>query len=301
MPEEGALQALDIEDGRERWNFVTPALLWRDSLTVTLDSVLLSGGDGRLLALSTRYGLSDWEIYLDGEVNTPPLVDRYVIFAVTNAVAPEQQSSLYALNASTGATLWHFQTPATALTSPARGGDLVYVSGTSDETQWLYAISATEGTLQWERPLTQPVRTLYANDTILAALFADGRLMTYAGDSGEILWELPLPNSTLGLHGTDQHLIIWDETSIAALELASGKEIWRRATPDRQSAPLLRQDEVYYLAHSGELIALQLQDGEEIWRYGTGVAAPRQINIQKPWLFISDAQGRVYAFGEATP
>ncbi len=300
LPQTGALQAFDLQTGEERWQLETPAHLWRESLTTTLDSVLLAGAQGRLLALGTRRGVTEWEIALEGEVQRAPLVDRYVIFAAANAAPPNVGGVLYALNAANGETLWRFDLPGAAIDTPVRASDLVLFSAAQGNSHWLYALGAADGVLRWRVALKQPPTTLVATRAAVLTLTTEA-LRAFDLAAGETLWENTPPEGTKGVIGAGEIVITWGEGEINAWVADDGQQQWNFPLSNLHAPPLLRRDQLFALTADGELLAIDVQTGQAVGRFATGIIAPDTLSIQGAWVLLSDVEGSVYALQAEKP
>ena len=228
---ESEIQAFELEAGELRWDFKTPARLWPNSLSNTLEDVLLAGENGRLIAMTTLSGLGEWEISLDGEVIHHPLIDRYVVFAATSAMntSGDQIAELVAINASTGKILWKYPTSNSELVTPARGGDLVYIGGNNGDAACLYAVGAAEGELRWKVDITQGIiKAIYANDSVVVILDQQGTLTAIDATSGSHLWQQEFVASVSWLTGTENLLIFEDSSSIHARDILTGEALWEK-------------------------------------------------------------------------
>ena len=293
MHGENEIQAFESESGEGRWQFETPAKLWSNSLSNTLDDVLVAGENGRLIAMTTRSGLGEWENSLDGEVLHPPLVDRYVVFAATSAVesAEDQKAELLAINASTGKILWRYPTTNSKLVTPARGSDYVYMGGNDDDTMRLYALGAADGELRWKYEVAAgTIEAIYASDQ-------QGSLTAIDGISGSLSWQHEFVASVSWLIGTEDLLIFEDSASLQAWDIGTGDAVWDYPI----SAPVMGQptildDKLFLLSQTGEVIALDPQTGLEAWRYPTDSKSPAGMVIAQGWIFIADENGSLYAY-----
>ncbi len=274
--------------------------MWRDSLTTTLDSVLLAGEQGRLLALGTRRGVPEWEITLQGEAYSAPLVDRYVIFTAANTTPPNTGSTLYALNAANGETLWRFDLPGATMDSPTRAADVVLFKATQDNANWLYALGAADGVLRWRVALEQPTTALTATR---AAVLTSSKESLSAFDlaAGKPLWEITLPAEARGIIGSAEEVITWSATEINTWSADDGQLRWQFPISDLNVPPILRQGQLLVVTPGGELIAIDVQTGQAMGRFTTGITTPDTLNAQGTWVILSDKEGDIYAFQAKEP
>jgi outer membrane protein assembly factor BamB len=298
LPSTTPLLTLKADSGAQHWQLETEAIFWGDSLSATLDDILLAGADGRLLALSPRSGIMEWEINLEGDVLTPPLLDRYVLFAATSPFEAESSTgaAVFALNASTGETLWRYKTHSATLLTPARGIDLVYIAGNSDQAAFLYAISAADGKLRWELPLDEPSQALFASDKIIITLTDRGNMHGFDPQTGDLLWEnQTTPNGDL--HGLGELILVTSGKKLEARDSLSGELIWQFESDSEIVAnAIIPQNELLLLNRQGVIISLNMENGHQTRRFATASSKPTGMAVQQNWLYLIDGSGIVYAY-----
>lgn len=299
LPANSPLMALEAENGQIDWQLDTPAIFWGESLSATLDDFLLAGENGRLLALRPKSGIREWEVNLDGDVLAPPYLDRYVLFTPTSEIEGSQikNAALYALNASTGKTLWLYKTGSQELLTPARGNDLVYVAGNEEHSGTLYALSAAEGLLQWENAFEEQIVSLAASDEIVAVLDSRGTLVGLEPLSGDPLWEQYLPNHSQHLLGWNDLILIVGEHRLETRAGQTGALVWHFEDNGKIiGQPAILGDELVLLNGDGEVISLNIADGKETGRFATGSTTPKGMVIHQNWLYLTDTDGIVYGY-----
>ena len=301
MPLDSPLMALKAETGAKDWQLDTPAIFWGESLSATLDDVLLPGQHGRLIALRPKSGIAEWEIKLDGEVFATPYLDRYVLFTPTSEIDGSEikNGTLYSINASTGKTLWLYKTARKDLLTPARGNDLVFVAGNTVQAGTIYAISAAEGLLRWESDLDERIISIFANDEIVVALGDQGNLIGLDPQSGDSLWRQKGAKSGQHLLGWNNLFFISGSNFLEARENQTGSFVWQfENDADHVDQPIVIGNELILLNSSGEIISLNSEDGRELGRFATGSTAPKGFAIHQNWLFIAESAGIVYGFAQ---
>lgn len=209
---DGRLYALNPETGNELWRVrVDPG---KPSAVVHgADGMVIAGGAGRLLRIDPADGqrracraAGDYRILnlairarqvlagcADGYVRafaekdlSPRWATRlgspceFLALAPGGTIMAATRSGwLYALEASSGATLWHHQLkagPAGMVAATAKPGVIV---GTEDGQ--LIAVAESGGTVRWQVRLSQagPARPLAATGSLLLALAGDGNLFLF--------------------------------------------------------------------------------------------------------------------------
>ena len=304
MPGKSLISTFDIENGESRWQFDTPVKLWPDSLSTTLDAVLIGGEGGRLVAMSAKSGIGEWEAELNAEMFSPPLVDRYIVFAATSHVDStegknsDQNAELLAINASTGEILWRHATANHSQVTPARGGEMVYVGGSEDETTRLYALSAAEGELRWKYEVVDgAIDAVCANDDAVAILGHQGSLSAIDAHSGSLLWRMEFVANVSWLTGWENLIIFENGGALRAWDILSGEPVWEYQTSSQAVAqPVILNSEIYLLSQDGEIINLNPQTGTEAWRFTTDSKTPVGMDITQGDIFIADKTGYIYAY-----
>lgn len=302
MDEAGEIHAFETETGENRWNFETPARLWPKSFTSTLANVLVAGENGRLLAMTTRSGLGEWELFLNGDVIEPPLIDRYLAFTSTSITNLEddsdQKAEILAINASTGEILWRYPTTNQNLFSPIRGGDQLYVGGDDNITGRLYALSTADGELRWKYEVPEElINALHANDEAVIILDHQGTLTALNGNSGSQLWRSEFVANASWLMGTKDLLIFEDGSSIIAWNINSGELAWEYSVPSKLSdRPIIQNSALFLLTQSGEIINLDPQKGTESWIFQSECKSPTGMVLASNQIFIADKDGILYAY-----
>jgi len=304
MNEDGEIQAFDTETGELRWNFETPSTLWPKSLSSTLEDVLIAGENGRLLTMTTRSGLGEWELFLNGDVISPPYIDRYLAFTATSIVASDgdqdkdQKAELLAINASTGEILWRHTTTNQTLVTPARGGDQVYIGGDDGENARLYALSAAEGELRWKYEVPEDaIKALYANDEVVVILDQQGTLTALDGVSGSLRWRAEFVANVSWLTGTDGLVIFEDGEAIQVRDINTGDPIWKFQTTGRiVGQPIILNSELYLLMDMGVIFVLDPHSGIQAWQFQTESKTPAGMVIANNSIFITDQSGYLFAY-----
>jgi len=131
--------ALDLETGREVWNFTAGGEI-RGSPSVCGGTVFFGCDDDRLYALNLENGTKKWERPTGDEVeSTPAYANGKVFFG-------SRDTKLYALDAETGEIIWTVSTKGPITSSPAVGGGLV-IFGSFDGL--IYAINVSTQNEVW--------------------------------------------------------------------------------------------------------------------------------------------------------
>jgi len=140
-------------------------------------------------------------------------------------------------------------------------------------------------TMGYGRPVSEldavtgkTIRTYAGTENALELVIDEGTLFAIVGDR--------VPDNTDGKalpvkpKGVWMHWAIHRETpprkTVVALEVDSGKELWRRETPELMPTALAVAGGRVYLQDSGEVVALEAASGKEVWK------SERKVNLRRP-------------------
>jgi outer membrane protein assembly factor BamB len=251
------LEALRASDGRLLWR--TPSY---DYLPVVVNDVLYITSQAGLSALRARDGALLWRYALADTGLAGPTIVGGVLYTVAFNYSPDTTtstptagyrlvtapinwkipfkqggpSSLYALRASNGMVLWHYQTPSdknNGMDVLAVAGGLVYIDITvgSSKTS-ISALRASDGSLLW----------------------------THAGDAP----------SDWAVVGQGVVYITSNSGVVYALQARDGKELWRYAVSGNvYSSPVLDGSTLHIGADNGVIYTLDASNGSLRWHYVT--------------------------------
>lgn len=210
---------------------------------------------GRVSARNAESGSSLWSIRLDG----PSRRDRMsfggaVAYDNGRIYAHAGFNFFVALDAATGAEIWRAETLVPFHGAPTVVDGRVFV--TSDDNE-LIAIEADTGTVMWTyqgivetaRLLTAPSPAVLGD--LVVAPFASGELIALRVQNGNPIWSDSLTGSA-GL------------TALSDINDVAG-------------SPVIMDNTVYAMSHSGLLVAISLRTGERLWSVPAGGA-------HAPWV-----------------
>ncbi len=198
--------------------------------------VFAGDGAGKMRALNLKNGQPLWEFTAAGPIySTPAVAGRKVVFASTDG-------SIYAVRESTGAKVWQFPTAKPIVASPAIANNTVFL-GASDGI--FRAINLRDGKPLWQydgvggfvetRPLVVDGKVIFgAWDEHLYALNAtNGHLLwKWKGKSPGNLGIMYSPAAFWPMAADHKVFVVAPDRLMTALELATGRQIWRTTTND---------------------------------------------------------------------
>jgi len=214
-------------------------------------------------------------------------------------------NGLYALNATTGALIWHQTTAAGEAfnASAAVAGGAVYVVGS---TGIAYAFNAAKGTFMWSQQLASPG---YSGPVVVdGVIYVASGISIYAlSTTGSIMWStatgaqiradsLAVVNGRVFAASTDGY--------VYALNASTGAVIW---TYFLQAAiyttPAVANGIVYAAAVNGGIYALRAANGAYLWNAnpGEGTEFDSSPAVAGGVVYISSTESNeLYAFNAAT-
>lgn len=186
--EDRTLYAVDYRTGRINWSYPTKDKI-RSSPRVAHDHVFFGSDDGNVYALVAGNGRFLWQFDMGSQVRTRPFVtnDLVIVGAEMGDVVALELSGkrkwafrakrgvnsspfvdtrdnicfigafdgfMYALDASSGYTLWRARTNGPIISSPVSNGDMVFFGSTDGN---FYAINAETGKEKWRFATEKPI------------------------------------------------------------------------------------------------------------------------------------------------
>lgn len=211
--DDGKLYALNAINGRQIWNFDFGAPV-RCRPFVTNEFIIVGNESGEMSGISLS-GQRKWTYRSKKGFISGPYVDPKENICFVGC----QDGYVYAIDASTGYTVWRFRTNGPVFSSPVVRGSYVYL-GSADGI--MYAINAQSGKERWKFRTDKP-----------------------------IIGSASIHHDSLFFGGTDDQLY--------CLDAESGKEKWRfRAQGAIVSAPVIGGDVIIFGSLDHTLYALPL-------------------------------------------
>ena len=230
---------------------------------------------------------------------------------------------------------WTFKQAGEGYSSPAILGQRLYITGSRDNDEQLICLDVKEGKELWKVSIgpkfdfdgnswgAGPRSTPSISGKSVVALGGGGNLICVDADSGKLLWSQHMMNDLggqvnpigggvgskpgepkIGWGYTWSPLIDADRVicypggpqgAIAALELSTGKTLWRSTqftAMAAYSSPIVAEIEgvkQYIVSHNGGVISVSASDGKTLWSWENefpDVLIPTPI-YQDGYLFVS--------------
>ncbi len=253
--DDGFISAINLDDGEVAWRARVKGMV-RSSPVFSSGTLFFGSDSGSLHAYDATTGLLKWETPLTSTrhiVRSSPAVVGDTIFvanaqvqpfrdAVSNDLTAQFQSTLFALERSSGEIVWSYPLEGYTGLPVATGGGAVFVATTkaTDEatTRWfdgrLYAIEQSSGELRWvfhdERvgawtsPAVTDDRLLWQN--------TEGRLYSLDIVTGDVEWTFESDSQAFSLPSVADGLVYFgdNEGKVTAVDIATGLKRWEFQT-----------------------------------------------------------------------
>ena len=230
----------------------------------------------------------------DGRVTSGPVVSDGRVYTLDSG------TSLRAIDAARGTTLWSVDVEAPESRSSAGGGGIAAVGSSiyvaTGQAQ-LIALEAATGKETWRTTLTAPLRsgpTVVANRVF--AISVDNQVHALDAQTGRKLWSHSGITENAGLFGASSPAVegtavvaAFSSGELFALRAESGRISWSdslsgalradalSALSDVRGLPVIDRGTVYAVSHSGLMAAIDLRSGARIWEQNVG-------SFETPWL-----------------
>jgi outer membrane protein assembly factor BamB len=265
--QDGFLVAWRARDGKQLWRFdarpIESSPLYRRGV------VYVASWDHYLYAIDARTGALRWSFRADDQPNSTPAYYKGRIYIGTNS------GSLYAVNARTGRVAWRAQSHSHLghrdefYASPTVAYGRVYI-GNVDGT--FHAYGAKTGRLLWQRPLGTYI---YGSAAVSAGrVFIgtyDGWLFALDAATGDVIWRHASPAAVHSSPVVLDGLVYFASCSSCgrsalrkvkhghdgtyALDVRSGREVWRFPA-GKYASPVVADRDRVYLVGRAKLFAL---------------------------------------------
>jgi eukaryotic-like serine/threonine-protein kinase len=236
--------------------------------------------------------------------SSPAISNGRLVVGVSNG-------DILALNSTTGAKLWAYETEAgqnSIWSSPAVDSGKVYIG--TRHLGSLFCLNETDGTLLWTFPT--------GNDIDSSPAIADGRVYINSNDGkiyclnsndGSMLWNYADSNSTIDNYSSatiiDNTVFVGSGLSIFALNAANGELVWSISAAGYISAtPVVSNGDVFVVSSSG-ILCINATTGAIVWNI-TNVdgetldffrSSPAIANNR---LFVGAENGNIYCLSAST-
>ena len=231
FPEQGL-----IKDESSFWSKGEPAKI-AGGLAIAYETVFFGTENGDVMALDAKTGDLKWQVKVKGEVIATPAIDEGVVVLNTGS------GLVFALDASNGEQLWTYESEVPPLSlrgvsaPSAVGGGAIIGTATgklvvnilqSGQTAWEQVITSASGVTELERIVDIDSQPLVFGGIIYVITY-DGSLAAVELRSGRIIWKREY-KSYRRLTAAGTSLFVVDSNSnIYALDSRNGVELWSQS------------------------------------------------------------------------
>jgi outer membrane protein assembly factor BamB len=249
-----------------------------------------------------------------------PVVTADRVF--TTETKDKKSEAVLALDRTTGAELWR-QTWEGALSvpffaksngdwiraTPAWDGSALYVAGMRDV---LVALDGTTGALKWRRDFVEQFKTPLPAFGFVSSPLVDGdalyvqaaaSLLRLKKDTGEVVWRAledeggmwgsVFSSPAIATLAGQRQLLVQTRTTLAGVDLDSGKILWRQAVEAFRGmnilTPVVYDDHVFTSTYGGKTIAFRVTRENDQWRVTPAWSLKQQGYMSTPVVIAGHA------------
>ncbi|MGE5814822.1 MAG: PQQ-binding-like beta-propeller repeat protein [Acidobacteriota bacterium] len=219
------------------------------SLLVIFSTTVRAASDFLSLGLS-------WSARLESPPLSQPLIDGERVYL------PLRNGKLRALELRDGREAW---TVDVAFATPLVVDSGLLSGATKDE---LLAIDAATGRRRWRVPLPD-VTFAPASRGGWIVVASGPDLLAFRAADGSLVWRLPLgsPLRTAATIDGDRVYASLADSTLAAIEITAGKEVWRAKLPAPPGSITAAGERLYLGCADKFFYALDAKDGDRDWRW----------------------------------
>jgi len=231
-------------------------------------------------------------------------------------VAIDNEGDVSSYDQITGRQLWQVELDV-PVTAGVGGGDGLILVGTQEGE--VLALNETNGDLLWRKRLSSEILVPpKASNNVVVARSADGRLTGLSVNDGAVLWNYQRAVPLLSLRGTGAPVLADDKViagyangKLVAVSIVDGKVIWEKSISvprgrteldrivDIDSAPVIKDGNVYVVAYHGNVAAVSLDSGRTIWSREASSRSGLDVFVGDA-VYLSDDSDYIWAFQDGT-
>lgn len=281
---DGNIYALNATNGAKIWNYTTGGMILA-SPTVVNGIVYGGSSNGNVYALNANSGVKLWNFtagapasnFCGINANAGSAVGSSPVVADGVVYIGSYNGNIYALNLTTGAKLWSYNTGGWVWSSAIAGG-VIYVGSSGSN---VCALNATNGTELWSCVTGLPAISWGGVPSpILSSPVIVGQVVYVGSDNGTV-YALNAGNG----------MTLWNYTTYiepGTPSVFSGNEIL--------SSPFIDKGVLYVGSNSGDFYALNATNGNKIWNSTTSGEEGTSPAVVGGVIYIANGDGGdVYA------
>ncbi len=291
---DGKLFALDLQDGKEKWNWKIDSGFMA-SPAVREGLIFLGDIDGVCHCIEAATGKEKWKFKAEAEV------DSSANFWQDKVLFASQDRNVYCLEATTGKLVWKYAIEDQIRCTPTVVGDRCFVAGCDSK---LHIIDLLKGTSAAEVPIEAPtgVTPAVLGDHVFFGTEA-GTLFSVNWKQAKVTWQTD-DGTGQGFRSSpavaEGMLVVGSRSKqVLALDPANGHELWTFTTKSRiDSSPVIAGERIIVGAADGRLYGLDRKTGTEVWqRQATGGFVGSAAVADGKIVIASDRGAFVYCYG----
>lgn len=264
--------------------------------------VTLAHRDGTLQKVDALTGSVLWESKLESFVARPMHLSGNTLYCVTAS------QIIYSIDYSSGKTNWLFDggfPDSMALKNAAKpalfGNSVIFGVDTGE----LIAVNQINGKLQWRyNPAYNNARfhdvvgkTIIINrhavvsryDGLVASIELDGTLKA-------VKWKAEYPSVSTSEYRNERLFVATSSGDIIALDIHSGKEIWRSSTGTTVSNLTAGETILFSAGTNGRITAIDIQDGKRLWHDDIGGEISSPPILTEEVIYYSTGLKNMYGY-----
>lgn len=257
------LTCLDAATGQKHWRFGATHHI--ESTPVVADGkVYFGAGDDGVYALDAVSGKQAWHFDEERHVDTTPAFAYGKLFVGAGGSRRYPATEVLALDAASGRPVWRVPTELPVWGSPIVDGDHVYVG-------------LGNGRLNTSHP--QPA----------------GKLLCLAAETGQRLWECPLPDSVMARPEIDARRVYVScrDGHVYAAARDDGRVLWKRDLGSPiVTSPAVVDFRLYVAASAGRIVCLDALNGSELNSFDLAAQAQAACQVYSTPAVRPDGDGR---------
>jgi alpha-amylase len=220
--------------------------------------------------------------------------DRVIVATLSGKVA--------ALDATTGGELWSYTVGSPMISSPAVEAGSVYLATQSGE---IMALDLSTGEQRWSYETGDMIQSSPAvDDGILVVGCQNSFVYGLDAASGLKKWlylaEGPVISSVAIQDGIAYFGSPSDGNSFYAVDLQTGKTVWKVKAGGLVSSPAIKDGVIYIGGLDGSVLAGNITDGSLVWAAKTGGLIISSPAVTQDAVYIGSSDGKLYAFDRLT-
>jgi eukaryotic-like serine/threonine-protein kinase len=290
----GTLRAIDIQTGKTLWGYQVEAGF--ETTPLVLDGrVLLGDLDGIFHAIDARTGNKLWTFDSGNAIHSSA---NYLGEKRDRIVFGTDGADIFCLSAITGDKLWEQKAGDRINGAPAVARGTALVSGCDAQ---LRALQGVDGKELYTTDLGAlcPGSAAVAGDRIVMGTDG-GRVLCISTETHQQQWLYDAVGEHAMVYAspaTSTGVVVFGarDRHVYALELATGKELWKFPTRgDVDSSPAISAGRVYVGSKDKKLYVIDLKSGKELWSFTAGRGITAGPAIGGGVVIVGDTGGNLY-------